>query len=452
MLHHLKSQKVKSALWVFGGYGGAQFIRLGSNLILTRLLAPEMFGLMALVNAILLGISLLSDVGIRDSIINTNKSAAGDRFLHTAWTLQIVRGGMIFLFVAISAPFFEDYFGYENLSGLLPLAAAAIVIHGFSSINMYVLEKELEFRPQICIELVSNFMGVVCMIIVAYYYQTVWSLVVSMIVQSTCFALLTNIVLPGRRMRFDWEWESVKSIIHLGKWIFLSTAAMYVTFQGDKLILAKMISAYDFGIYSIAAIFGYVLKDVVAKMSNKLLTPVYRQIVEEGLPLYSMLKTRFSLLLIVFCAALVLSLLGEWLINTLYDDRYANAGWILQWLVFAGICYSFDDTIRGFLVANRDSYHSFCVQFLKGTFFLGFALLLAPHYGMMGVLLAMALAPLATYPYLMYVVRQHGYQWMWIDFLSIFTVCIAFFVAWFFQDGLLWQNIDSLLSASVSYD
>jgi len=52
----LKSKNLASAIWIFGGFGAAQFIRLMSNLVLTRLLAPEMFGLMLLVSAVLLGI------------------------------------------------------------------------------------------------------------------------------------------------------------------------------------------------------------------------------------------------------------------------------------------------------------------------------------------------------------------------------------------------------------
>jgi O-antigen/teichoic acid export membrane protein len=435
-----------SAFWVFGGYGAGQFIRLGSNLILTRLLVPEMFGLMALVHAILLGISLLSDVGVRDSIINTSGVSKG-RFLHTAWTLQFIRGLTIFAFVCLGAPFFEQYFEYADLSLLLQVCAISIVINSLSSVNRFVLEKNLEFRPQICIEVFASLMSALSMLIFAYCYGGVWSLVVGTLVQSVCSTLLTNTVLPGKRMRLDIEWESAKNIIHLGKWIFLSTAATYVTFQGDRLILAKSISASEFGVYSIAAIFGYVLKDVVANVSSKMLMPIYRQIVEKREGLHKMLKARFLLLFVVFVVAFFLSALGEWLIRFLYDERYYSAGWVLQWLVFAGLLYSFDDTIRGFLMANRDSFHGFCVQLLKGSLLLSLALWLAPLHGIMGVLLAMALTPLLSIPYLMYVLHQHGYRWYFLDFLALGFVVVSFMSLWFFQRGVLWSNIELLWGA-----
>lgn len=442
----LQSKNVISAIWVFGGYGATQCIRLLSNLILTRLLIPEMFGLMVLVNAVLIGVSLLSDVGIRDSIINT-KGESKDRFLHTAWTLQILRGLFIFAFVFVMAPFVESYFEYDQLTELLRVCAVSAVITSFSSLNKFVLEKKLEFRPQICIEIGANSLGVIVMVVTAYFYQNVWSLVVGTMVQSMTNMVLTHTVLPGQRMKLCMDMVSAKKIIHLGKWIMLSTAAMYATTQGDKLLLAKMISPYELGVYSVAAIFGYVLKDVIANMSNKMLMPVYRQVVEQGGDLQRIVKARMSLLTAAFLGALLLSIFGELIIELLYDERYADAGWILQLLAFAGLCHSFDDTVRGFLVANRDSFHGFCVQALKGSVFIFIAYFLSSEFGIVGMLIAMAVTPLLTLPYLMYVVAKHGYRWFYIDFFALLFVSVCFLNIWALQDGMLWNNLLRLVVA-----
>jgi len=45
----VKQLAVRGAVWTIASYGLSQVLRLGSNLILTRLLVPEMFGLMSLV-------------------------------------------------------------------------------------------------------------------------------------------------------------------------------------------------------------------------------------------------------------------------------------------------------------------------------------------------------------------------------------------------------------------
>ncbi len=51
----LKKLAIKGTIWTLVGYGSSQILRLLSNLILTRLLVPELFGLMALVNTFIIG-------------------------------------------------------------------------------------------------------------------------------------------------------------------------------------------------------------------------------------------------------------------------------------------------------------------------------------------------------------------------------------------------------------
>ena len=56
------------AIWTFLGYGGSQLIRLISNLFLAWLLFPGAFGLMALINVLMQGLQMFSDIGLGPSI------------------------------------------------------------------------------------------------------------------------------------------------------------------------------------------------------------------------------------------------------------------------------------------------------------------------------------------------------------------------------------------------
>ena len=81
----LGTRAQRGAFWVAAGYGASQLIRLGSNLILTRLLFPEAFGLMAVVNSVLAGFAMFSDLGLVPSVVQ-NRRGDDPRFLATAWT------------------------------------------------------------------------------------------------------------------------------------------------------------------------------------------------------------------------------------------------------------------------------------------------------------------------------------------------------------------------------
>ena len=87
----LFARVMRGSVLTAGSYAIAQGLRLVSNLILTRLLFPEAFGLMALVSVFLVGLAMFSDVGIGPAI---SQSKRGDDvgFLNTAWSIQVLRG------------------------------------------------------------------------------------------------------------------------------------------------------------------------------------------------------------------------------------------------------------------------------------------------------------------------------------------------------------------------
>ena len=93
--HPFEGRAERGALWVVVGYGGAQLIRLLGNLILTRLLFEEAFGVMALMSTVLQGLELFSDIGIGPSLIQNERQ--DDSFVNTAWTMQAARGVAIWL-------------------------------------------------------------------------------------------------------------------------------------------------------------------------------------------------------------------------------------------------------------------------------------------------------------------------------------------------------------------
>ena len=86
----LKARAIKGSAWTVGGFGFEKILQLVSNLILARLLFPGAFGLMALVNVVLVGLAMFSDVGVVPAVVQ-DKRGEDPSFLNTAWTIQIIR-------------------------------------------------------------------------------------------------------------------------------------------------------------------------------------------------------------------------------------------------------------------------------------------------------------------------------------------------------------------------
>ena len=90
----LKKSVIKGSAWTLVGVGTGQAIRLGKSLILSRLLFPEAYGVMAIVWAVLYTLDMLSDVGISPGVIRSSRGNDPD-FLNTAWTMKTIRGAVL---------------------------------------------------------------------------------------------------------------------------------------------------------------------------------------------------------------------------------------------------------------------------------------------------------------------------------------------------------------------
>ena len=129
---HARGSVASSASWSVIGYGASQVLRFGANLLLARWLFPEAFGGVALANGVLLGLEMLSDVGIQARVVQHERGAE-DRFLDTGWTLQVTRGAVLALAAAVLGPLIAGAYGEPALSVLLPLAGLSVLLGGFDS-------------------------------------------------------------------------------------------------------------------------------------------------------------------------------------------------------------------------------------------------------------------------------------------------------------------------------
>jgi hypothetical protein len=107
-------------------------------------LFPEAFGLMALVNMLMLGLAAISDVGLQPAII---RHARGDeqRFLDTAWTIQVIRGVILWGIGSALAIPMARFYNEPELVTIVPIATLSALLAGFTSTKIVTLTRHM--RP-----------------------------------------------------------------------------------------------------------------------------------------------------------------------------------------------------------------------------------------------------------------------------------------------------------------
>lgn len=334
----MRALAIRGSIWTLGGYGLSQVIRLGSNVLLAKLLFPEAFGLMALVGVFMQGLQMFSDIGIGPGIIRSHR---GDNptFLNTAWTIQVVRGFLLWLATCALAWPVARMFALNDpaaseLTYLLPVVGLASILAGFRSPGLFVLNRSLRIGRLTAWELASAAAGTAAVIVWAWVQPSVWALVGGSLIASAVRTVLSYIFAPEIRVHFRWDRDCASELIGFGKWVFISTVITFLAMRGDRLMLGALVPMGVLGVYSMAVMLAALPGDIMNKMTERVLFPALAH-AERGNPnrlAGHVLEARSFLLPAAALALAGVVVLSPAFFEALYDDRYQAAGRMAQLL------------------------------------------------------------------------------------------------------------------------
>jgi O-antigen/teichoic acid export membrane protein len=329
----LRGRLLRGSVFEIGGYGAQQLIRLGSNLILTRLLFPAAFGLSTMVFTIVTGLSLIAETGFGNCVIQSKRGDEPD-FLNTVFTIHAVRGlGLSALMVVMAKP--AAWFYHEpNLENLIYLGSLQLLFNGFHATSVMSLRRHLRFGWNNVLDLGQQIISIGVMLGIARVRPVPAALVLGSIVGTFCYGVATHLLPVGYRNRFKWKWdkEAVHELSTFGRWVLGSNAAAFLGGQSDRILLGRFLGAAWLGVYGIAVNLSEMVNVVAFRVTTGVLYPGLSQIArdpERDFPsFYYRLRLRLDLL--SMSGAGFLAGIGPWLVHALWDARYASAEWIVQ--------------------------------------------------------------------------------------------------------------------------
>ncbi len=408
-----KKKIITAGLWIIVIYGLSQLLRLGSNLIITRLLVPEMFGIMAIVQIVIRGIEMFSDLGLWAFIVR-HKNGTDKHIVDTVWTIQVIRGWAMFLAILCLAVLFliiknhfqlnlKGVFAEEILPYLLIVSAVTAVFNGFKSMAPAIMSRDLKRGKLELIELFSQFVGIAVMITWALTAPSIWALVSAGIVSSIMNVILTYTVFPFRH-QFSWNKSVVKEVYNFGKWIFLASALTYIAYQGDRLFFGIYISPAQLGIYGIAFMLASTFIALAQQIVFKVWFPVLSKTANENKSLlkskYYKIRTINDTALFLISGALIA--LAPIIINILYDSRYHEAGWMLQILAISLIGEALAMVGTESLSALGITKYRVKIMLVKAIFLLAGLPIIFNYFGFIGAIYWTAINTFFALPVLYY--------------------------------------------------
>lgn len=427
---------MRGSALTFIQFGSENFLRLASNLILTRLLFPEAFGLMALVSVVQVGLAMFSDLGISTAIIQ-DKRGDDRSFLNTAWTMQIIRGAILWLITCALAIPVARFYDEPLLAQILPVAGLSALIYGFHSTRMETLNRHLKLGRLTAMNVIAQTAGVIIMSLLAWYMQSVWALVIGGLLGAIFTVVLSHTFLPGMKNRFELERDAFWRLLRFGQFIFFGTIASFLISQADKAILGKFVSLAELGIYNI----GYFLASVPVLLGGAISGRIYLPLYAQRPPSESaenrakIARARMMVTTALFLGATLLAVGGEWLVTLLYDPRYYAAGPLLV-LIVLGILP--DLLVMSYFPVFLASGHSGRFAIIISARAATQTLLMfwaVPRFGVEGVPVSMFLGVVLIYPLLVWMLRPYrGWDLRHDAVAALAAATIITVIAWLNPD------------------
>jgi O-antigen/teichoic acid export membrane protein len=342
-----KQRVFSASAWTLLNFGLAQVIRFGNNLLMTRLLVPESFGVIAIANMTIVCLAMFSDIGLPQSVIQS-KRGNDPAFLNTVWVTQILRGLVLYavalgvsVLLVVASGFDILPKGSVYADPILPyvtaVLATSVVILGFQSTKLFEAGRNLSLGRLTINSAIAQIAGLACMLGWVAVDRSVWALVAGNIATMTVTLILSHLALPGVSNRWQWDKTAFREIIHFGKWMFLSSILGFLATSGDRLLLGGLISASELGVYVIAFLLFSSVDQVMSKIFIDVSFPALSEVARERRQdLRSSYYHFFVVAAVIsyFCSgALMFS--GRSFVALLYDSRYQEAGWILEALALA---------------------------------------------------------------------------------------------------------------------
>jgi len=329
----LKARCARSGFVLGIGAFVAKFLGFGSKVILTRLLVSEEMGLMVMIISLTQLFEVLTEVGIKQSVIQ-NKNGARPEYLNMAWWFQGLRGMALYAVAFIVAPWLcEFYFrsrpevltrySMEELVTLVRVAFLSILFNGFVSPGAHVLEKKFKFGRAVVITQGGFVLGAILTIILAFLIRNVWAIVIGFAATGLTRCLMSYVLCPFMP-KLAYHRESFQGLYRFARGVIGLPVLTYIAFNIDVLVAGKLVSTSLVGFYGMALTLAVAPRDLFVRIISPILFPAFaeKQDDKEALCRAVLKITKVTALLVIPPTALAI-ICSRAILTFVYPPEYA---------------------------------------------------------------------------------------------------------------------------------
>jgi len=276
----LRRKATQSIGWIVLERWTSRLLALIVIAVLTRLLAPEDFGLLAMATVVTAILQVFVEAGFVTVLVQKKDLSPKDS--STAFWTSVALSVVLYAALFLSAPLIAVLFGEPQLTEVLRVMGLGLPISSLSQVPAALLERSFGFKSLAVRQVIGVLCGTAVAIPVAFAGGGVWALVAQALVTSAASVIVLWTATPWRP-KWEYSIASLRSMGSTGVRVMGIGLLDAVQQNIDKLIVGAFFSAQDLGYYYLAQRIGTILIELVTTVMSRVTLTTFAK-VQDDLP------------------------------------------------------------------------------------------------------------------------------------------------------------------------
>lgn len=333
------------------------------GVVLARLLSPEEYGLIGIIGIFTAIFNIILDSGLSTALIRKKEVTEID-YCTVFWTNLVMSLGLTAL-LYVSAMGIGEFFNRPELVPYIHVMSFILIINALSITQQTRLTKNIDFRTQTKISIISHTLSGIIGIVMAYLGCGVWAL----IAQQMSSRILTTVLLWVYNKwvpKWIFSWQSFKDLFSFS-WKLLVAQIINTSFnQIYQAVIGKVYSPNTLGQYTRAQQYGQLASSTVGDVVLKVSLPVMSGIQNEDERLLRVFRTIIKTTMLVSSIILIgMAASAKSLICVLIGEQWLPCVPMMQILIFSFMLYPLHQVNINMLTVQGRSDIQLMLQVVK---------------------------------------------------------------------------------------
>jgi len=246
----LNSKIAKATKWSSITEIVAKLITPITSIVLARLLTPEAFGVVTTLTMIITFAEIFTDAGFQKYLIQHDFKDDTDRIQSTnvAFWSNFVMSLLIWGLIALFCEPLATMVGNPGLGYVLSIACVSIPLAAFSSIQMALYKRDLDFKTLFKVRIVGICIPLVVTIPLALWLKNFWALVIGTIVSNVVNAVLLTCYSKWKPSLY-FSFAKLKEMFSFTMWSMIEAVSIWLTSYVDVFIIGVYLNEHYLGLY-----------------------------------------------------------------------------------------------------------------------------------------------------------------------------------------------------------